>query len=152
MLCLLHQNCLQTLVAPTRRPSVFTDDNAQRFIDPTRADIRHGGSRACFVPSLDIIAAFPEQTRAARNPLSLRVKLSHEGAVHEIGLVPDLVFGLQLPDGSRHSFMVEIDRGTMPIARSDFLQTSFEWKNARLPHRTRRETTREAFRMEDFRC
>jgi hypothetical protein len=41
--------------------------------------------------------------------------------VHEIGLVPDLVFGLQFPDGSRHSFMVEIDRGTTPIARSDFL-------------------------------
>ena len=72
--------------------------------------------------------AFPEQTRAARNPLSLRVKLSHQGAVHEIGLVPDLVFGLQFADGSRHSFMVEIDRGTMPIARSDFLQTSFERK------------------------
>ena len=31
------------------------DDNAQRFIEATRADIRHGGSRACFVPSLDII-------------------------------------------------------------------------------------------------
>ena len=32
--------------------------------------------------------------------------------------VPDLVFGLQFADGSRHSFLVEIDRGTMPIARS----------------------------------
>ena len=81
-----------------------------------------------FIHPNDIIAAFPEQTRAARNPLSLRVKLSHQGAVHEIGLVPDLVFGLQFADGSRHSFMVEIDRGTMPIARSDFLQTSFERK------------------------
>ena len=81
-----------------------------------------------FIHPNDIIAAFPEQTRAARNPLSLRVKLSHQGAVHEIGLVPDLAFGLQFPDGSRHSFMVEIDRGTMPITRSDFLQTSFERK------------------------
>ena len=81
-----------------------------------------------FIHPNDIIAAFPEQTRAARNPLSLRVKLSHQGVVHEIGLVPDLVFGLQFADGSRHSFMVEIDRGTMPIARSDFLQTSFERK------------------------
>ena len=56
------------------------------------------------------------------------MKLSHQGVVHEIALVPDLVFGLQFADGSRHSFMVEIDRGTMPIARSDFLQTSFERK------------------------
>ena len=42
--------------------------------------------------------------------------------------VPDLVFGLQFADGTRHSFMVEIDRGTMPVSRSDFLQTSFERK------------------------
>ena len=92
-----------------------------RFDTGARRDVQ-------FIHPNDIIAAFPEQTRAARNPLSLRVKLSHQGVVHEIGLVADLVFGLQFPDGSRHSFMVEIDRGTMPIARSDFLQTSFERK------------------------
>jgi hypothetical protein len=57
-----------------------------------------------FIHPNDIIAAFPEKTRAARNPLSLRVKLSQQGAVYEIGLVPDLVFGLQFADGSRHSF------------------------------------------------
>ena len=56
------------------------------------------------------------------------MKLSHKGVVHEIGLVPDLAFGLQFTDGARHFFMAEIDRGTMPIARSDFLQTSFERK------------------------
>jgi hypothetical protein len=49
--------------------------------------------------------------------------------MHEIGLVPDLVFGLRLADGSRRHFMVEIDRGTMPVVRSDILrQTSFEEK------------------------
>jgi hypothetical protein len=48
--------------------------------------------------------------------------------MHEVGLVPDLAFGLKFPDGSRRCFMVEIDRGTMPIARVDFLQTSFERK------------------------
>jgi hypothetical protein len=76
----------------------------------------------------EIIAALPEQTRAARNPFALRVNISHQGTVHEIGLVPDCVFGLVLPNGSRHCFMVEIDRGTMPIARSNILQTSFERK------------------------
>jgi len=81
-----------------------------------------------FIHPDDIIAAFPEQTRSARNPLSLRVSLAHHGAMHDIGLVPDLVFGLQFSDGTRRNFMVEIDRGTMPIARSDFLQTSFERK------------------------
>jgi len=81
-----------------------------------------------FIHPNDIIAGFPEHTRSARNPLSLHVSLAHHGAMHEIGLVPDLVFGLQFPDGSRRCFMVEIDRGTMPVVRSDFLQTSFERK------------------------
>ena len=43
-----------TIVTPEDAPPLL-DDNAQRFIEATRADIRHGGSRACFVPSLDII-------------------------------------------------------------------------------------------------
>ncbi len=81
-----------------------------------------------FVSPQEILAAFPEPTRAARNPLRLPVRLSHKGTTHEIGLVPDLVFGLRFSDGSRRCFMVEIDRGTMPIVRSDFLQTSFERK------------------------
>jgi hypothetical protein len=34
------------------------------------------------------------------------------------------VFALQLADGRRRNFMVEIDRGTMPIFRSDLRQTS----------------------------
>src|SRR2546423_10230653 len=44
------------------------------------------------------------------------------------GVVPDLAFGLRYPDGSRRCYMVEIDRGTMPISRGDFRQTSFERK------------------------
>ena len=43
-----------TIVTPEDAPPLL-DDDAQRFIEATRADIRHGGSRACFVPSLDII-------------------------------------------------------------------------------------------------
>ena len=76
----------------------------------------------------EIIAAFPEQQRNARNPLALRVRLAHDGVTHDVGVVPDLVFGLRFPDGSRRCFMVEIDRGTMPISRADISQTSFERK------------------------
>jgi hypothetical protein len=76
----------------------------------------------------DIIAAAPEATQKARNPLALKVKLSGRGALRETGLIPDLVFGLMLRDGSARSFMVEIDRGTMPIVRRDVTQTSFEKK------------------------
>ena len=43
-----------TIVTPEDAPPPL-DDDAQRFIEATSADIRHGGSRACFVPSLDII-------------------------------------------------------------------------------------------------
>ena len=76
----------------------------------------------------EIIAAFPERQRNARNPLALRVRLAHDGVMHDVGVVPDLVFGLRFPDGSRRCFMVEIDRGTMPISRADITQTSFERK------------------------
>jgi len=76
----------------------------------------------------EIIAAFPERTRAERNPLKLKVQMSHKGKVQDFGLVPDFVFGLRFSDGSRRCFVVEIDRGTMPIVRSDHSQTSFAEK------------------------
>jgi DNA-binding Lrp family transcriptional regulator len=76
----------------------------------------------------EIVRTLPDQSFSARNPFTLRVRLSHKGTMREIGLVPDLVFGLMFPDGSRRCFMVEIDRGTMPIVRTDFDQTSFERK------------------------
>ena len=63
-----------------------------------------------------------------RNPFMLRAKLSDRGNMREVGVVPDLVFGLELSDGSRRNFIVEIDRGTMPVNRSDPDQTSFQRK------------------------
>jgi hypothetical protein len=86
-----------------------------------RRDIR-------LIHSDELIAALPEQTRAKRNPFAMRVSVSHNGKGQEIGLIPDLVFGIRFPDGSRRCFMVEIDRATMPISRSDFRQTSIERK------------------------
>jgi hypothetical protein len=77
----------------------------------------------------ELVAAFPDQRGTARNPFTLKVTLSHRGVMHETGLVPDFAFGLTLTDGSRRYFLVEIDRGTMPVVRSDILrQTSFEEK------------------------
>jgi hypothetical protein len=76
----------------------------------------------------EIVASFPDQSFAERNPFALRVKILHQGVAHEVGVLPDLAFGLKFADGSRRCFMVEIDRGTMPIARSDIRQTSLERK------------------------
>jgi len=76
----------------------------------------------------DMIAASRQPSQASRDPFALRAKLSHRGTMREISVVPDVVFGLELSDASRRYFMVEIDRGTMPITRSRFDQTSFEKK------------------------
>jgi len=76
----------------------------------------------------EMATSIPDQSFTARNPFALSVKLRHQGAMHEIGLIPDLVFGLMFSDGSRRCFMVEIDRGTMPVTRTDIRQTSFERK------------------------
>lgn len=61
---------------------------------------------------------------ASRHPFALRAKLTHRGAIREISVIPDFVFALKLGDGTRRNFMVEIDRGTMPVIRSDIGQTS----------------------------
>jgi antirestriction protein ArdC len=50
---------LPAKIAAPEPTAVVTDDIADRFITATAADIRHGGSRACFVPSLDIIQLPP---------------------------------------------------------------------------------------------
>jgi DNA-binding Lrp family transcriptional regulator len=78
------------------------------------------------IHSDEMIATLPDRSFAAR--LLLRVKLRDQGAVHEIGVVPDLVFGIRLASGAQYNFIVEIDRGTMPIVRSDIRQTSFARK------------------------
>jgi hypothetical protein len=70
------------------------------------------------------LAGFPEETRKARCPTALRVNVSREGSFHEIGLVPDMILGIGFRDGSRRCFLVEIDRGTMPICRTDLTLTS----------------------------
>jgi hypothetical protein len=76
----------------------------------------------------ELVASFPDQGFSASNPFALRTRVSHRGSLVDVGIIPDLVFGLRFRDGSRRCFMVEIDRGTMPIVRANFLQTSFDRK------------------------
>jgi hypothetical protein len=76
----------------------------------------------------EMVATFPDQTSTERNPFALRVSLSDRGTMYEIAVIPDLIFGLLFADGSRRNFVVEIDRGTMPVTRADSRQTSFERK------------------------
>ena len=75
----------------------------------------------------EIIAAAPERTRTAREPLRLVVP----GLDNKIGIssvVADGLFGLVFPDDTAAYFLLEIDRGSMPVVRSRFDQTSFKRK------------------------
>lgn len=72
----------------------------------------------------ELLDWLPEDTKKDRNPWSMRVRVHHNGTVHELGLVPDYLFALMLPDGRRRPFLVECDRGTMPVERSSLSQTS----------------------------
>jgi Replication-relaxation len=72
----------------------------------------------------ELIAAMPPATRTADKPLAWRVKVQHKGAPHEIGVNPDYAFALRYADASRRCYLVECDRGSMPVERAALRQTS----------------------------
>jgi hypothetical protein len=75
----------------------------------------------------DIIADAPEPTRKAREPLRVTVP----GLDNRLGVssvVADGLFGLSFADGTAAYFLLEMDRGSMPVARSRFDKTSFKRK------------------------
>lgn len=76
-----------------------------------------------------IIAASPPQTRRTKYPFRWKTRITHNGERHDFMIVPDYVFGIrdnEKPEGRNEKlFFVEIDRGTMPVARRDIQQTSF---------------------------
>src|SRR5437868_6378504 len=93
-----------------------------------RAVTRRGDLRLIGADDL-IPAASATKSRAltSSTAVTLRAKLGRDQS-REISVVPDLAFGLDLAGGTRRNFVVEIDRGTMPVRRSDPDQTSFEGK------------------------
>jgi hypothetical protein len=64
----------------------------------------------------EIVACAPEETRMAREPLRWLAKPTH-GRNEVWSVVPDGLFALSFPDGTASYFLLEIDRGTIPIAR-----------------------------------
>jgi Replication-relaxation len=79
------------------------------------------------VSAEEMLTAAPRPS-SGRDPFALRARLSDRGVVRDTAVVPDLVSGLELPGGGQRNFMVEIDRGTMPVTRSDPEQTSIARK------------------------
>ena len=109
----------------------------RRFVDHTLsiADVHVALTLACrHHPAVELVTAdrlwskLPETTRMRKSPWLVSAKVPLAGQVHDLAVVPDLVFGLRLYDDSRRCFLVECDRGTMPITRRDIAQTSIERK------------------------
>jgi len=82
----------------------------------------------------EILCTAPGATRRRRNPLGWRVTVTqkHQGGGTDtttLGVIPDKMFGLHFvndPEGKNKSyFCLECDRGTMPVKRYTFSQTSF---------------------------
>jgi len=71
-----------------------------------------------------LIAAMPAATQATNKPLAWRLKVQHKGSLQEIGVHPDYAFALRFADGSKKAYLVECDRGTMPVERAGLKQTS----------------------------
>lgn len=64
----------------------------------------------------EIIASAPEGTRTAREPLRWIAKPTN-GRNELWSVVPDGLFALSFVDGTASYFLLEIDRGTIPITR-----------------------------------
>lgn len=87
-----------------------------------------------FISREAILAKAPASTRALPNPFDIPVPVSqtlpHSGQIPEAEtrIVPDELFGLEYTNGETKTyrfFALEVDRGTMPVARSDSRQTSY---------------------------
>lgn len=107
--------------------------SGREFIKHTLAvsDIRvalatacHDNAGARFQNHDELFETLPAETRSAHNPWTWRVRLQYDGLFQEIGLIPDDTFALFLSDGRRRPYVLECDRGTMPVERSSLSQTS----------------------------
>jgi hypothetical protein len=98
-----------------------------------------------------LIAAMPEATRTSARPLAWRVKTQHKAGPQEIGVNPDYAFAIRYPDGSRRAYLVECDRGTMPVARAGLRQTSIIKKLLVYHHGHKQELHTRQFNWKAFR-
>lgn len=107
-----------------------------KFIEHTLAiaDFMVGLEIACrdrgdikLLDEWDILANAPTRTRAAREPLRLVLPgLSNKMGVSSV--IADGLFGLVFPDETASYFLLEVDRGTMPVVRTNFDKSSYRRK------------------------
>jgi len=65
----------------------------------------------------ELLPYLPEETRMARDPFRchVSVRIKEQRTPITIGVVPDRLFSLAFPDGTRANFALEVDRGTMDV-------------------------------------
>jgi hypothetical protein len=71
----------------------------------------------------EVLALAPEETRTAREPLRWKVNKPMMGRRETFSVVPDGLFGLLFPDETAAYFVLEVDRGTIPLIRTDVAGT-----------------------------
>jgi len=82
----------------------------------------------------EIIASSPQQTAKAREPLRWQTARAERGRTVSYSVVPDGLFALAFPDGTSSYFLLEIDRGTIPIKRGAAWRKSIAFKLATYFH------------------
>lgn len=72
-----------------------------------------------------LLARFPVPTQAMPKPLRMSVPVILDGTRDVIGIEPDYTFSLGFPAlRQRANYLVEIDRGTMPVERASLAASS----------------------------
>jgi hypothetical protein len=75
----------------------------------------------------EILTNAPERTQKSREPLRLVMPgLSNKMGVSSV--IADGLFGLVFPDDTAAYFLLEVDRGSMPVVRANFDRTSYRRK------------------------
>jgi hypothetical protein len=105
----------------TRRSGVAFIDHSvarSRFMAALTVGTRTR-SNISLIDATDIIAAAPDRTRKAKQPLKWTSSIPAEGRrMVESSVIADDLFALRFDDGTESYFLVEIDRGQMPVRRS----------------------------------
>jgi len=65
----------------------------------------------------EVIAMAPPATRKARQPLKWEAKVPDNGRLVAASVIADDLFALRFPNDTEGYFLVEIDRGQMPVRR-----------------------------------
>lgn len=94
---------------------------------------RRSGEKVRLIGEHELIAAAPEKTRRAREPLRWQAAVTNGKAMPiMMSIIPDGLFGLLSTDAPANRnlnvFALEIDNGTIPIRRSGRGHRSIEYK------------------------